>query len=184
MKKSKEPKKKPTRIAVEVPERLKTAVNTLVRYYADGWRAGYLESFNKMGAAVIRPIGAIGGTKPQTVNVECSSIELISDAPESPVVKEVTEEIVSEPEKPESNHKINGAGVKCEHGYFWNSCTLCPIECPEPEPEKPKRKKREKKPVEVPEERDELLNGEFTKPPINELVVTDEVKKTKRGRML
>jgi hypothetical protein len=92
--------KKPT-ISVEIPEYLQAAVNKLVRYYSEGWRAGYLEGFTKMGAAIIRPIGAIGGTKPQTYNIEQENIQLIAgDVKVHNEVLTFAPESEPEPEKP------------------------------------------------------------------------------------
>jgi hypothetical protein len=70
---------KKTPLDAIIPENLQAAVNKLVRYYYEGWRAGYLEGFTKMGAAIIRPIGAIGGQKPQTIKVEQANVKTVEE---------------------------------------------------------------------------------------------------------
>lgn len=68
--------KKP-QVTVEIPEPFQAAVNKLVRYYYEGWRAGYLEGFTKSGLAIIRPVGAIGGMRPNVTKVELDCVQLI-----------------------------------------------------------------------------------------------------------
>jgi len=158
--------KKPT-ISIEIPEYLQAAVNTLVRYYSEGWRAGYLEGFTKMGAAIIRPIGAIGGTKPQTVNVEFANVRLIDSLEErqqqwTKHVELVNSKPVTKtaPEPEPERHPEKVVDAVLEMGA------------------KPKRKKREKTTEPTTEEMRKTLIKEFVD---DNPLIDCLVKKTKRG---
>ena len=64
--------------SVEIPECWQRAVNKVVRYYSDGWYAGYLINFTKKGEAVIQPIGALNGKIPHTQTFPLNDLKLVA----------------------------------------------------------------------------------------------------------
>jgi hypothetical protein len=56
----------------------KKDIGSLVRYYDQGYYHGYLVKINSK-TVTIQPIGAKGGVKPHTVDIELSSVSLVKE---------------------------------------------------------------------------------------------------------